>query len=283
LLLVGLDGSLVLFAWAVAVEQVVASTLFLLAYRVKVGRLGLWRFQLGRARDYLRTSWPLILSGVATTLNRRVDIVLLGVILSTSAVGTYAVAARLSEIWYFVPTAVASAVFPTVIRAKDTSEALYRRRLQQLYGAFVWAAVGVAVVVTLVAEPLISLLYEEGFSEAAAVLVIHVWTAPFLFMGVLFSKWLIIEGLLMTSLVLHSLGAGLNIGLNLLLIPAYGPTGAAIASLISYATATYLGCFLSRRTWPAAVDMTLGVLLPFRFVLSAFGRRWRAASSPTER
>jgi O-antigen/teichoic acid export membrane protein len=178
--------------------------------------------------------------------------------------------------------AITGAVFPTLIRAKATSEKLYRRRLQQLYGLFAWGAIGVAVVVGLAAESVIGAIYSEEFSGAAAVLVIHVWTAPFLFVNVIFSKWLIIEGLLMTSLVRHGSGAMLNIGLNLVLIPAYGPKGAAVATLVSYATATYFACFLSKRTWPAAVDMTLGLLLPFRMIISAFDRRSRTPASAVD-
>jgi O-antigen/teichoic acid export membrane protein len=178
----------------------------------------------------------------------------------------YAVAARLSEVWYFVPVAIGSAVFPAVIRAKDTGEELYRQRLRQLYGAFAWAAIGVALVVTFLAGPVIDLLYDDAFAEAADVLVVHVWTAPFTFMGVVFSKWLIIEGLLLTSLVRHGFGAALNIGLNILLIPEYGPVGSAFASLASYAAATYGASFLSARTRPAAIDMTIGLLYPLYVV-----------------
>lgn len=273
LAVVAADGSLVAFAWVFALEQAVTGAVLLLTYRRTAGSFRSWSFEWPRARAYLTQSWPLMLSGVASTINLRVDQVLLGVMDSSAAVGTYAVAARLSEVWYFVPTAIGSAVFPSVIRAKDQGEEVYRRRLQQLYGALVWSAIGVAVFVTIVGGPLIRLLYDREYWDAAGVLVVHVWTAPFLFMGVLFSKWLIIEGLLYSSLVRHGFAAVLNVALNLLLIPAHGPTGSAIATLISYAAATYGACFLSRKTRPAGIDMTIGFLLPFRLCANAVTRR----------
>src|SRR5699024_2189986 len=124
--LVVLGGSLVQFAWAVAAEQLIASSLLVLSYRLHVGKVTAWRFQRDRARSYLRTSWPLILSSVANTINRKADIVLLGTLVTSSAVGTYAVAARLSEVWYFVPTAIAASTFPTIVRAKAFGDRLYR-------------------------------------------------------------------------------------------------------------------------------------------------------------
>jgi O-antigen/teichoic acid export membrane protein len=250
----------------------VSGLLLLGVYRFTVGPVRFWFFSGSRAVTYIRQSWPLILSGVANTLNLRVDQVLLGAMLGSTAVGTYAVAARLSEVWYFVPVALVGAVFPSMIRAKERGEDHYRQRLRMLYGLFAWGAIGVAAVVTLAAGPVINGLYDSGFSGAAGVLVIHVWTAPFLFMGVIFSRWLIIEGMLISSLIRHGFGASLNIALNLVLIPAHGPKGAAVATLISYAAATYGACFLTRRTWSAGVDMTMGLLLPIRFIVGALRR-----------
>jgi polysaccharide transporter, PST family len=273
LAMVAFGAPLVAFAWAIALEQTLTGLLLLVIYRSTVGPFRLWTFRWPRARSYIAQSWPLILSGVANTVNLRVAQVMLGAIVGSAAVGTYAVAATLSEVWYLVPTAVAAAVFPSVVRAKEASEEHYRRRLQQLYGAFAWGAVAVAVVMTVAAEPLIDLLYDEEFSGAADVLVIHVWTAPFLFMSVIFGRWLIIEGYLITSLVRHGFGASLNIVLNLLLIEQYGPEGSAVAALVSYSAATYFASFLSRRTWPAAIDMTKGILLPFHLAWSRIARR----------
>jgi len=271
LLMVLLDAPLVAFAVAVALEQVIVSGVLVAAYVRLEGSVRRWRHEGPRARRYLKESWPLMLSGVANTLNLRVDQVLLGALASASAVGTYAIAARLSEVWYFVPVALASALFPAIIRAKDVDEAAYRRRLQQLYGLFAWMAIAVAVALAFLSGPLIGTLYSDQFSEAASVLVVHVWTAPFLFMGVIFSKWLIVEGLLMTSLIRHGFGAVLNIVLNLILIPKHGPIGSAVATLVSYVAATYGACFLTRRTWPAAVDMTVGLLYPFVLAARALG------------
>jgi Na+-driven multidrug efflux pump len=64
-------------------------------------------------------------------------------------------------------------------------------------------------------------------------------------MRALLSKWLIIEHLLKYSLVTQASGAILNVLLNFLLIPAYHGVGAAFATLISYAAASYFALFLS--------------------------------------
>lgn len=281
LTLVAIAAPLIWFGVALVVGTAIRSFSLVYLYRRNTGSLRDWSPHLARAGRYAREGLPLMLSGVASSLNLKVDQLLLGVILGSAAVGTYGVAARLSEVWYFIPTTVAAAVFPAIIRAKEAGPEHYRRRLRQIYAAFIWGAIAVAIAVSLVASPVISLLYSSEYTGATAVLVVHVWTAPFLFMGVVLSKWLIIENMLWTSLVRHGFGAGLNIGLNLVLIPAHGPVGAAVATLISYAAANFGACLLSARTRPAALDMTMGFLLPFRMggaVLSRLHHRRKAPS-----
>ena len=58
-----------------------------------------------------------------------------------------------------------------------------------------------------------------------------------------FSKWILIEDTLFFSLITQGLGALANVGLNLLLIPRQGGIGAAVATLLSYATASYFSLF----------------------------------------
>jgi polysaccharide transporter, PST family len=48
------------------------------------------------------------------------------------AVGLYSAAARVSEVWYFIPTAIVSSVTPAIMRAKDDPE-LFCGRLRKLF------------------------------------------------------------------------------------------------------------------------------------------------------
>jgi O-antigen/teichoic acid export membrane protein len=274
-----LGGSLLQVAGGYALEAAVGCLVVLLLYWRLAGSPRRWRFERARAKKYLRQSLPLTLGAAASSVSLKVDQILLGVILGSAAVGTYAVAARLSEVWYFVPTAVSVAVFPAIVRAKEHSVARYRQRMQILYCLFVWGAVAVAVVMTFISTPLIELLYSKQFAGAAAVLQVHIWSAPFLFMNALFNRWLVIEGLLYASFIRQAAGAVLNIALNLLLIPKYGPTGSAYATLASYAFATYGMSFLSKRTWPAAMDMTRGMILPITFLVDQVGARLSRTAS----
>ena len=92
---------------------------------------------------------------------------------------------------------------------------------------------------TLLSDVLVILLYGEEYREAGQVLMIHIWAGVFVFLGVASSKWFISEGLQNYSTFNTIVGAVANVLLNLLLIPAYGIYGAAIATVLSYAMAAY--------------------------------------------
>ena len=78
-------------------------------------------------------------------------------------------------------------------------------------------------------------------------------------------RWVVAEALTRYSLMTHFTGALVNVAANWLLIPRYGATGAAGATVLSYAAASWLALFLARATRPMAFMMTRALLLPFRW------------------
>ena len=195
------------------------------------------------------------------------------------AAGTYAVAARLSEVWYLVPVALMGAVFPA-LWARRADEAAYARSLQASLDLLLALALAVAIVVQVFGAPIVHVLFGPRFAESVPVLQIHVWAGLFVFMRALLSRWLMAEDLLQFSLVTHLAGAVANVALNLVLIPRFGASGAAVATVISYACAGWLALFLSPRTRPMGRMMGRALLLPFRWAdLASSAREARAAWS----
>ena len=75
---------------------------------------------------------------------------------------------------------------------------------------------------------------------------IHVWTGVFVFLGIAFGKFLIVEGYTNKVLYKTILGAIFNLIINYFFIPIYGIRGAAIATFISQFTANYLYDFFDK-------------------------------------
>ncbi len=244
------EAPLMAFVWAICIESLVVATGLLGVYAWREGKLKAWRFQLIRAKGLLKDSWPLILSGIAIMVYMRIDQIMLGQMLGDESVGIYSAAVRISEVWYFIPMVIVASVFPSIIEAKKQGEALYYQRLQKLYNWLVVLALAVAIPMTFLSELVVTLLFGNAYVQAGSVLSIHIWSGLFVFLGLASGKWFIIEGLQRYSFYRTLLGAIVNVGLNILMIPKFGATGAAYATVISYAIAAMFSDLLQKETRP---------------------------------
>jgi len=234
LLLISLGAGLICFAAVMVIESVILAIGLVTAYIKQKLSIFNWKIKFDLAKRLLRDSWPLILSGVAISIYMRIDQVMIKNMLDAKAVGNYAVAVRLSEVWYFIPMAITSSVFPAIINAKKVSEKLYYSRLQKLYDLITWLAIGIALSMTLLANDIIRILFGTQYQVAAGVLRIYVWAGIFVFLGVASSQYLIAENYTKISFYRTFIGAIVNVVLNIIMIPKYGINGAAIATLVSY-------------------------------------------------
>ncbi|MDN7126973.1 flippase [Pseudidiomarina sp. 1ASP75-14] len=266
---VALSPSLLPVACVFALEYLAWGVGYIVLYQQKANGFRWHAVNWDYGWQLFKQAFWLVLSGIAAVLYLKIDQVMLGNMVDKSEVGIYAVAVKLSEVWYFFAVAIATSFFAGLIKLKQESPAIYQRRLQQLCDGLLVTALIVALAVTLLADPVVPWLFGDAYRSAAPILMIHIWASLFVFMRALASKWLIAERLLVFSLVSHGLGAVVNIAANWLLIPVYQGQGAAIATLISYAGAAYFAFWLSASTRPLAMIMTHSLTLPF-----TLGRRY---------
>ncbi len=255
-------AGLVAFAWVSALEVAVGALGLVIVYRYRGYFIRAWRFSMARAKSLLAISWPMILSGALAMIYLRIDQVMLREMVSDEAVGVYSTAVRISEVWYFIPIVAVKSIFPELVKSRDLGREIYMERLQSLYDFLAWTAMPVVLFLTLFAGRIIVLLYGEPFAGGGVILAILIWSSPFIFLREAYGRWLVNEEMTKFYIIAHGSGALLNVSLNLALIPAYQGTGAAVATVVSYAAGGYLASFLHPRTRPAGVMMTKALIAP---------------------
>ncbi|MFM6976624.1 MAG: flippase [Sphingobacteriaceae bacterium] len=231
------------FAWALVFDSAILALGLLLIYKKQELHFRTWTFNWARAKSLLSQSWPLILTAVMISIYMKIDQVMLKS-LGSRQVGIYSAAARISESWYFIPVAIVTSVFPAIIHARKTDIARYQKRLQNLYDLLVGISIPVAILISLSANTLISILYGDAYEGAGILLSIHIWSGIFVFLGSASSQYLLAEGFTMVSFSRTAFGALINVLLNLWLIPNYGAWGASVATLIAYAASTFFILFI---------------------------------------
>jgi O-antigen/teichoic acid export membrane protein len=234
-----IKAPLIYFVLAVVFEYVALAMGLVTVYQFNKLSIFNWNYSKKLASSLLKDSWPLMLSGIVVMVYVRIDQILIKHLISEEAVGYYAVAARLSEAWYFIPVTLCNSIFPAIVNAKNISEEFYNNRLQKLYDLLAWLAIGIAVPITIFSNEIISLLFGSEFSQASPVLTIYIWAGVAVFLGVASSQYLINENLTKLSFIRNFVGMVLNVILNLIMIPLYGIIGSAIATLISYSVIAF--------------------------------------------
>lgn len=260
-MLIIFHAPLVAFAWAGLTEIALASLGLLFICRSQGRSLKPYMATISRARLLLRQSWPLVVSTIFVVILMRTDQVMLGQMRGDKDVGIFSAALALSEVWYFVPLAITSSVFPAMVHAWKMDEKLFYQRLRQLYLLMVWLSLAVAIPLTLFSREIVTVLYGIKYQSTATVLSIHCWTGIFLFLGVVSNMWYLLENLNHYTLYRCIVGATINVGLNLVLIPEFGANGAAISTLVAQSVASYLFDLINKRTRVLFVLKTESILL----------------------
>jgi O-antigen/teichoic acid export membrane protein len=175
-----------------------------------------------------------MLSAAAGYIYLRIDQVMVGQIMGEHAVGIYAAGVKLTEVFYFIPGVICGSLFTAIVNAKKTNSKIYFGRLKNLYFLLFGLALLVAVPISLLAKPIISLVFGASYLASASVLQLYIWSSLGLFVGTGVGHQLMAENRTKTIFWLNFGTMILNVGLNILLIPKIGLIGAALATLISY-------------------------------------------------
>jgi O-antigen/teichoic acid export membrane protein len=271
-------GLMTVIALAV-VGRTIASIVAVLLLR----SLGI-RVFLGRNSEMLRrllASAPTFVSiAIFSTLYWRIDIFMLSKMGTVEDVGRYGAAWRLLELGLVVPASFCLALYPQLAAAvrSDRAELARLGRMAMRYmGA---GSLPIAVWITVMGDDVMRLLYGEAFRDTGATLTVLMWTlVPYGW--VRYHAYVLVgANLQRIDLAMNVALTAVNVGLNIYLIPAYGPWGAGMATLLSmivYALAQV--AYLARNAPGTASPLALN-FLPLAAALVAGGLTWITTGQP---
>lgn len=183
--------------------------------------------------NLFKQSLPLLISGLMLVGFNKIDMIVVMNVLGAGELGVYAIAARLCEVWFFIPVSVFFSVMPALVKANQESEREYEIKLQKMLDLMLLTAVLGSFFFTLIADLLVSMLYGEEYLNAAYLLKIKAWSSVFVFGGVLTSGHAVIVKKNWRLVVRNAMC--MVVALPLLLFGAHlgGLLGVAYASVIA--------------------------------------------------
>lgn len=219
------------FAVANAVDYAIITVALLFIY-YKLGGQKL-KFSVSIAKRLLRKSKHYIVADMMIAVFSQTDRIMLKMMLNESATGIYSAAMSCASMANFVYTAIVSSFRPAIFSEYKVSETRFNARMKQLYSLIVYLTVIVCLLVTVLAGPIIHVVYGSEYAEAILPLQICVWYSVFSYIGVVRNIWVLAKDKQKYLWIINLSGAVGNILLNYMMIPAYGVAGAAIASLLT--------------------------------------------------
>ena len=195
-----------------------------------------WHFLPGRAKAFLRSSFPIAFSTLLGSIYMRIDQVMLHNLATDQILGQYVAAVKVSELFEMLPAALISSLFPILALAADR-QPQFQSYVGRSFRYLIILASGLCVFIALGAKAIVALLYGRQFHSAAPLLAVLIWSEVAVFFGTVVVNVLIASNLQRYLLLPTAGGAIANILLNFVLIPRFGAGGAAWATLISYSLA----------------------------------------------
>lgn len=186
-------------------------------------------------RQFLKIGGYLALTKIAGDVIAYTAPVLLGALGRLAETGWYNAATKINGLVLFPMSLIASAIFPALVGIRAESEEEFRRYWTRWAKGTVVLSVLLCAVVISKAAGIIGIVYPPDFAPAAAVLRVLIFVAVLTYVQALYYHGLLIfdeqRRVFQTVLV-----AGVaSLVLNALLIPRFGPTGAAWALVFTHA------------------------------------------------
>jgi O-antigen/teichoic acid export membrane protein len=207
-----------------------------LAFWLVRRRLGLRLFLTRHADDVRRCllgAVPLAGIGVIGIVYDRLDVLLLSRLASASAVAHYNVAYSVVTLSSFVPSIVAATFFPLLNTALQRDRERARSLFLLVVRLFLLISFPIAVLLSIAGGTLITFVFGARYHASGPVIAIMAWTLVLGFQNYVF--WYAILAIRRERRVLAILVGGLAVNalMNVVLIPRFGPSGAAATLLVS--------------------------------------------------
>jgi len=231
------------FAFANSVDYIFLAIFLVISYKKYNGPK--WSFSWKKGKYLLSRSYHYIISGMMVAIYGQTDKLMLKQMMNETSVGYYSLASSINLMWVFVLQAIIDSMYPTIMNLYKTDRDQFEKKNRQLYAIVIYVSIFVAVMFILFGNLAIKVLYGDAYLPAAEPLKIITWYTIFSYLGVARNAWIVCENKQKYLKYMYLSAVFINIILNYFMIPLWGASGAAAASLITQiCTSIVLPCFI---------------------------------------
>lgn len=218
------------FAWAYVAGDVIGISLAIWVIRAYFKNLVSY-FSKERIMPILNAAWPFAVTGALGGLLTSTDILIISWMRSASDVGVYSAAIRIIQVLYLVPAVFQTSTLPLFSRLANRDPERFRAALERTIKVIFLAAVPLAVGGAILAAPIMRLVFGAPYAVGDTAFAILSLGLLFDFPAVVISSAVFAHNHQKSLIVTSAIGGVANVAFDLLLIPRFGITGSAVATL----------------------------------------------------
>ncbi len=219
------------FAIANSFDACIIAIAQIVLFNIKSGQK--LRFSLVWCKQLISKGKYYIIANLMVVVFAQTDKIMLKMMIGEEATGLYSVAVHCVNMTAFIFSAIITSSRPVIFESRISSYDKYELNITRLYSVVIYASIIQSVLITLVAYPMINILYGAEYLSAVSALRIVAWYTSFSYVGGIRNIWILAEEKQRYILPVNIIGAVTNVILNFVLIPIWGINGAALASLIT--------------------------------------------------
>jgi O-antigen/teichoic acid export membrane protein len=209
------------------------ASLFLFLFFIRRFGMPSLKINLSLWKSFLSQALPMGFSFIMIMLYINFDTIMLQFMRGEQEVGYYNAAYKIILFITGLGGMYYTAIFPVISHLYHTSLETLHRLLSATNKLVVTIALPLAVGGTLLARPIMNLLYGSRYDAGIIGFQILIWAAAVILVSSPYSNSLLASGRQNRFAIGVAVGAAVNLVLNFILIPLYGLTGAAIATLVT--------------------------------------------------
>lgn len=207
--------------------------------------LGSIKNEMPRAPYFIKAlsyGWKAHFSNLCSYATYRVDVYFLNYLYGSSVVGVYSVAQQVIERFWMIAQAVSTVLFPRLASLADIGGKRTKVDLTLFSAKWVLiSSVLCGILVYFLVGFFIEIAFGTDYSKAALAVQILLPGMIFFNLSRVFASYTSSSGFVGYMAVVSLLCLVVSIIINVILTPAYGIKGAALATSISYGTSFFLG------------------------------------------
>lgn len=226
------------FAIVNSLDYLIVSVLLFAVY-FKLGGQKL-SFSIKTACRLLSNGKHFIIAGMMMSIFAHTDKIMLKLMMGDAESGFYSVAASCAGMTVFVFTAIIDSFRPVIFENKKDNPTIYKKNTVRQYSIVIFLALIQSFVLTILAKPIIQILYGNEYLPSVSILRIITWYSAFSYLGSARYTWFIAEEKQKYIWITNLIGAVVNVAGNAILIPLWGGCGAAVASVTTQVLTNFI-------------------------------------------